>query len=144
MHAINTRGTLLCMREPILAMRRQGRGGAIVNVSTIGTAFPTIFNNSHYDSSKAGVNALTRTGASAFAKDGIRINAVMPGGVDTEKSRVMQAKVDALPITGLITKPGRMLLGKAQPEELGQHHPVPRQPGIELYDLPYNGSRRRV
>lgn len=60
-HAVNTRGTFLCMREAIKVMRGQGkeRGGAIVNISTIGTHLPTIVNNVHYDSSKAGVNSIT-------------------------------------------------------------------------------------
>jgi NAD(P)-dependent dehydrogenase (short-subunit alcohol dehydrogenase family) len=121
MHAVNTRGTFLCMRETIRVMQAQGkdRGGAIVNVSTIGTALPTIFNNTHYDSSKAGVNAITRTSASEFAGDGIRVNAVMPGGVDTQGSRKMRADPSQnFEMKGPIMLPGRMLLGVAQPIQL--------------------------
>jgi len=121
MHAVNTRGTFLCMREVIQVMRAQGkaRGGAIVNVSTIGTHLPTIFNNVHYDSSKAGVNAITKSTASEFAADGIRINAVMPGGVDTGGARNMRASADSgFVMKGPITLPGRMLLGKAQAIQL--------------------------
>lgn len=121
MHAVNTRGTFLCMRETILIMREQGkeRGGAIVNVSTIGTALPTIVNNVHYDSSKGGVNAITKSTASEFAADGIRINAVMPGGVDTAGARKMRADPAMnLPMRGPITMPGRLLLGVAQPIQL--------------------------
>jgi NAD(P)-dependent dehydrogenase (short-subunit alcohol dehydrogenase family) len=121
MHAVNTRGTFLCMREAIKVMRRQGkeRGGAIINVSTIGTALPTIVNNVHYDSSKAGVNSITKSTASEFAADGIRINAIMPGGVDTEGSRRMRADPDqSFVAKGPITMPGRMLLGMAQPIQL--------------------------
>lgn len=91
MHAVNTRGSFLCMREAIKLMRAGGRGGSIVNVSTIGSLHPTILSNTHYDSSKAGVNALTRTSAYEFAGDNIRINAILPGGVDTEGSRQMRA-----------------------------------------------------
>ena len=121
MHAVNTRGTFLCMREAIKIMRAQGkeRGGAIVNVSTIGTALPTITNNVHYDSSKGGVNSITKSTASEFAVDGIRINAVMPGGVDSAGSRKMRADPSFnLPMKGPITMPGRLLLGVAQPIEL--------------------------
>lgn len=121
MHAVNTRGTFLCMREVIKVMREQGkdRGGAIVNISTIGTALPTIVNNVHYDSSKAGVNSITKSTASEFAVDGIRINSVMPGGVDTGGSRKMQNEPSRnfLP-KGPIMMPGRMLLGVAQPIQL--------------------------
>jgi NAD(P)-dependent dehydrogenase (short-subunit alcohol dehydrogenase family) len=121
MHAVNTRGTFLCMREAIRVMQAQGkdRGGAIVNVSTIGTVLPTIFNNTHYDSSKSGVNGITRTAASEFAGDGIRINAVMPGGVDTEGSRRMREDpTQQFDHKGPIMMPGRMLLGTAQPIQL--------------------------
>lgn len=121
MHAVNTRGTFLCMRETIKVMKRQGkeRGGAIVNVSTIGTALPTITNNVHYDSSKGGVNAITRSTATEFAADGIRINAVMPGGVNTQGSRRMQQDPSMnFAVKGPILMPGRLLLGVAQPIQL--------------------------
>lgn len=120
MHEINTRGTFLCMREAIKLMRFQGagRGGAIVNISTIGAAHPTIFNNTHYDSSKSAVNGITRTAAAEFAPDGIRINAIMPGGVDTEGSRQMRKGTATVAPTGPIMIPGRMLLGVATPMQL--------------------------
>ncbi|MFT3754469.1 MAG: SDR family NAD(P)-dependent oxidoreductase [Pseudoxanthomonas sp.] len=91
MHNVNTRGTFLCMREAIKLMRTAGKGGSIVNISTIGSLHPTIFNNTHYDSSKAGVNALTQTSAVEFAPDNIRVNAILPGGTDTEGSRKLRA-----------------------------------------------------
>jgi NAD(P)-dependent dehydrogenase (short-subunit alcohol dehydrogenase family) len=121
MHAVNTRGTFLCMRETIKVMKKQGkeRGGAIVSVSTIGTALPTIVNNVHYDSSKAGINSITKSTASEFAADGIRINAVMPGGVDTAGSRRMKTDSSMnLAVKGPIAMPGRLLLGVAQPIQL--------------------------
>lgn len=120
MHAVNTRGSFLCMREAIRLMRSGGRGGSIVNISTIGSLQPTILANAHYDSSKAGVNALTRTAAMEFAGDNIRINAILPGGVDTEGSRNIRA-------AGLVAKgpmtafPQRFPLQRvAQPQELAQ------------------------
>lgn len=120
MHEVNTRGTFLCMREAIRTMLRQGRGrgGAIVNVSTIGAAHPTIFNNTHYDSSKAAVNAITRTAAAEFVDAGIRVNAIMPGGVDTEGSRRMREGGMGFAAKGPMTMPGRMPLGAAQPIQL--------------------------
>ena len=119
MHAIIARGTFLCMRDTIRQMRCQGRGGAIVNISTIGAAHPTIFNNVHYDSAKSGVNALTRNCAIEFAADGIRVNAVMPGGVDTEGMRQMRLSADSGYVSaGPMTLTGRMPLGLAQPMQL--------------------------
>jgi len=120
MHAVNTRGTVLCMREAIRLMRASGKGGSIVNISTIGALHPTIFNNTHYDSSKAGVNALTQTSAVEFAPDRIRVNAILPGGTDTEGSR----KLRAAGVTAkgpIMLAPGRIPLGRmAAPEELAQ------------------------
>jgi NAD(P)-dependent dehydrogenase (short-subunit alcohol dehydrogenase family) len=121
MHAVNTRGTFLCSREVVKVMLAQGkeRGGAIVNLSTIGTALPTILNNVHYDSSKAGINSITKSMASEFAVEGIRINAVMPGGVNTEGSQKMRADPSFnLPMKGPIMMPGRVLLGMAEPIQL--------------------------
>jgi len=121
MHAVNTRGTFLCLREAIKVMKAQGkdRGGAIINVSTIGTALPTVVNNVHYDSSKAGVNSITKSTAMEFADDGIRINAVMPGGVNTQGARKMQADPTFnFPTKGPILMQGRLLLGVAQPIQI--------------------------
>jgi NAD(P)-dependent dehydrogenase (short-subunit alcohol dehydrogenase family) len=120
MHAVNARGSFLCTREAIKVMRRQGRarGGAIVNISTVGAAHPTVYWNVHYDASKCAVIGLTQSTAAEFAADGIRINAVMPGGVDTEGSRAMRNDDTGFVPNGPIMMPGRMLLGTAQPIQL--------------------------
>ena len=81
----NLIGVWTCMKYEIALMRRQG-GGAIVNVAAnIGQhkAIPFL---SAYSASKAAVSALTRVAALECAGDGIRINAVSPGLVDTEMS----------------------------------------------------------
>lgn len=120
MHAINARGSFLCMREAIRVMQKQGkeRGGAIVNISTVGAAHPTVYWNVHYDASKCAVIGLTQSTAAEFAADGIRVNAVMPGGVDTEGSRGMRSDNSGFVPKGPIMMPGRMLLGTAQPIQL--------------------------
>lgn len=119
MHNINTRGTFLCMRAVIRQMKAQGNGGSIINISSIGSEHPTIFNNTHYDSSKSAVNALTRTSAVEFAPDHIRINAIMPGGVETEGANAMRSKPGSGFIPqGPIMAPGRLLLGVAKPRQL--------------------------
>lgn len=116
MHAVNALGTFLCMRAAIRQMRRAATGGAIVNVSSVSAAHPTIFRNAHYDSSKAGVDALTRAAAVEFAPSGIRINSVQPGGTDTSGGRTISQEVQP---SGPMMLPGRMALGRmAQPEEL--------------------------
>lgn len=77
--SVNLRGTMLVCRAAIPAMLATG-GGAIVNVSSRSAAVGnTRF--CAYSASKAGVNSLTMHLATAFGKQGIRCNGVMPGFV---------------------------------------------------------------
>ena len=79
---INIRGVLLSMKHEIPAMLRSG-GGAIVNNSSIGGHIG--FNGSSvYVASKFAVIGLTKTAALEFAKQGVRVNSVSPGTVQTE------------------------------------------------------------
>jgi len=109
MHAVTSRGTFLMMRQAIRIMREQGSGGSIVNVSSVSARHPTIFNNAHYDSAKAGVDAMTRAAAIEFAPDGIRVNSVQPGGT---ASRGTSTMMDELPARGPMVQPGRIALGR--------------------------------
>jgi NAD(P)-dependent dehydrogenase (short-subunit alcohol dehydrogenase family) len=61
---------------------------------------------------------MTKTSAAEFAADGIRINAIMPGGVDTAGNRARSTLQPDLKLTGPISMPGRLLLGMAQPIQL--------------------------
>jgi NAD(P)-dependent dehydrogenase (short-subunit alcohol dehydrogenase family) len=109
MHAVIARGTYLCVREAGARMKRAGRGGAIVSVSSVAAVRPVVLDSIDYDSAKAGVNAITRAAALEFAKDGIRVNAIMPGGT----KRPGAPKLHDIEITGPITQPGRILMGRA-------------------------------
>src|SRR3546814_12697642 len=80
MRACCARGSFRCLGGAVKQMRGRG-GGSIVNVSSMSAQHPTIFPNMHYDSAKAGVDAITRLAAVEFAKDGIRVNSVLPGGL---------------------------------------------------------------
>jgi NAD(P)-dependent dehydrogenase (short-subunit alcohol dehydrogenase family) len=81
--AVNLRGTFLCLREAAKIMRTDG-GGTIVNISSTGSIHPMMNGLGAYGASKAGVSQLTRNAAFEFASAGIRVNAVLPGGVITE------------------------------------------------------------
>jgi len=110
MHEVTTRGTFLMMREAIRIMREQEGGGAIVNVSSVCSRHPVIFANMHYDSAKAGVDAMTRAAAAEFASHNIRVNSIQPGGTDSGQRERMGATMKP---TGPMMLPGRaeLLLG---------------------------------
>jgi len=78
----NLTGVWTCMKYEIAYMRKLG-GGAIVNMAANIGAHMTIPGLGAYTASKAAVSALTRVAALECIKDGIRINAVSPGLVDT-------------------------------------------------------------
>ena len=83
--AVNTAGVLIACREAVKRMSTKygGKGGSIVNVSSIGalTGSPSRF--IHYGGSKAAVDTMTMGLAAEVVRDGIRINAVRPGMIDT-------------------------------------------------------------
>jgi NAD(P)-dependent dehydrogenase (short-subunit alcohol dehydrogenase family) len=79
--AVNARGTFLCCKHAIPGMIERG-GGAIVNVASV-AALVGLRNRVAYSAAKGAVVALTRSLAVDHVKDGIRVNAVCPGTVDT-------------------------------------------------------------
>ena len=93
MMASNLKGLFFCCKYAIPAML-QGGGGSIVNIASqagirgYGISLP-------YAVSKAGVIHLTTTAASQYTSQGIRINCIAPGTVDTPQSRGSTASTDA-------------------------------------------------
>ena len=119
--AVNLRGTMLVVREAIRHMREGGRGGSIVNISSVSGEREVVFHNAAYGASKAGMTNLTRVAALEFGADKIRVNAVLPGGTATEGA--MAASKDmvqrGLEMKGPITHPGRVPLGMmGSPEDI--------------------------
>jgi NAD(P)-dependent dehydrogenase (short-subunit alcohol dehydrogenase family) len=79
--AVNARGTFLCCKHAVPGMAARG-GGAIVNVASV-AALVGLRNRAAYCASKGAVVALTRALAVDHVADGIRVNAVCPGTVDS-------------------------------------------------------------
>lgn len=78
---VNLRGAFLCMRAEISLMLKNG-GGAIVNTASV-AGLVGFSGLSPYVASKHAVNGLTKNAALEFAKEGVRVNSICPGGVDT-------------------------------------------------------------
>ena len=79
--AVNARGTFLCCKHAIPGMAARG-GGSIVNVASV-AALVGLRNRAAYCASKGAVVALTRALAVDHVGEGIRVNAVCPGTVDS-------------------------------------------------------------
>jgi 3-oxoacyl-[acyl-carrier protein] reductase len=108
--AVILKGTFFCIQAIYPHMRERGYG-KIVNVSSIsgiiGGAVSKLEDSPEatrgrsgpaYAAAKGGVITLTRWVAKDIAKDGIYVNSIAPGGVETEMTKGFDYKVSALPI----------------------------------------------
>ncbi|MGF7239478.1 MAG: SDR family NAD(P)-dependent oxidoreductase [Frankia sp.] len=112
---VNCYSHLLCMQAAVPAMRGHG-GGSIVNVASVG-ALVALPNVSAYCPSKSAVAGLTRSAAAEFSPL-IRVNAVCPGGVETDMSREHLASFEDKE-AAIAKLTGRQLLPRyAQPSEI--------------------------
>ena len=84
---INTFGLMYCMREECNQYLASGNGGVIVNVCSVGATHQTA--GAAYCASKGAVLAATKNTAFMYMDEGIRCNAVSPGGVVTDIPLVM-------------------------------------------------------
>jgi NAD(P)-dependent dehydrogenase (short-subunit alcohol dehydrogenase family) len=83
---INLKAVWLCMKHEIEAFISQGTTGAIVNTSSW-LAVGGLVGSTIYSASKAGLDGLIRPAALEFIKQGIRINNINPGIIDTDMTR---------------------------------------------------------
>jgi len=85
---VHLKGTFLCTKVVGRRLRERGRGGAIVNISSISAKIGN-FGQANYASAKAGIVALTKVTAREYARYGVRANAIQPGMIDTPMTRVL-------------------------------------------------------
>ncbi len=81
--AVNLKGAFLCIKYVSRQMIRQGRGGKIINITSIDALHPSMVGLAHYDASKHGLWGLTKNAALELAAHKIWVNAIAPGAVDT-------------------------------------------------------------
>jgi 2-deoxy-D-gluconate 3-dehydrogenase len=112
--AANLTSAFICSRGVYPAMQAAG-GGKIINIGSMASVFGGALLGP-YSASKGGIVQMSRSLASAWAKDNIQVNAILPGWIDTELT--MQARKD---ISGLNEKVvARTPSGRwGEPRELG-------------------------
>jgi NAD(P)-dependent dehydrogenase (short-subunit alcohol dehydrogenase family) len=112
--SLNLRANFLCMREGVKQMLAAGRGGRIVNVTTIGAHHPVMNGNAAYGAARLGVSALSRNTALDYARDGILVNTVLAGAVADKvitHPTTLAARAAGREQSGPIMGPGRLPLG---------------------------------
>jgi NAD(P)-dependent dehydrogenase (short-subunit alcohol dehydrogenase family) len=110
--AVNLSGVFYGMKYQIPAMLRSG-GGSIVNIASI-LGSVAARDSAGYNAAKHGVVGLTKTAALEYSKDGVRVNAIGPGYIDTPLLQALEKEV----YDGLVGLHPIGRLGK--PEEVAQ------------------------
>jgi NAD(P)-dependent dehydrogenase (short-subunit alcohol dehydrogenase family) len=117
MFAVNVIGTILCAREAVKRMSRRhgGRGGAIVNLSSIAAKIGSPGDYVDYASAKAAVDTFTVGLAKEVGGEGIRVNGVRPGVIRTEihASSGDPGRLERIGATAPLGRPG-------EPEEIAR------------------------
>ncbi len=88
--AVNLKGVFLCTKYVSEQMIAQGRGGKIINVTSIDALHPSSIGLAHYDASKHGVWGFTKNVALELAAHKIWVNAIAPGGIATPGVQKLQ------------------------------------------------------
>jgi len=131
--AVDFTGVMLANKYAIMQFRRQGNGGAIVNLASM-FGLVAVPSNVAYSAAKGGVVNLTKAAGTAYAGEAIRVNCVCPGVVNTplvpesEKEayralhpmhRIAEAHEIASIITFLCSDDARFITGAAIPVDGG-------------------------
>jgi NAD(P)-dependent dehydrogenase (short-subunit alcohol dehydrogenase family) len=111
--ATNVGGTILCSREAVrrMSVRHGGAGGSIVNISSLAARTGGAGEWVHYAASKGAIDSFTIGLAREVASEGIRVNAVAPGLIETElhAANGVPDRLDRLAPSIPIGRPGTAL-----------------------------------
>src|SRR5678810_386333 len=111
--AVNTRGVFLCCKHGIPYLLERG-GGSVINVASFAALIGAATSQISYTASKGAVLSMSRELAVQFARQGIRVNALCPGTVDTPLLRGIWGDDPAAARRRLVHIPAGRL---AQPRE---------------------------
>jgi NAD(P)-dependent dehydrogenase (short-subunit alcohol dehydrogenase family) len=136
---VNLRGVWNCMKGELRQMMAQG-SGAIVNCSSIGGLKGSI-GRSAYSASKHAVIGLTRSAALDYAAQGIRINAVCPGMVNTPIAALVTKNYDPEILRRMVAQEPIARFG--EPEEIRRCCGMALQPSHKLHGGSCHDRRRR-
>ncbi len=98
---VNTKGTLFLTQAVANRMVEQRKGGSIVNISSC-SAYTSSVNRGEYCISKAGVSMITKLFADRLAAEGITVNEICPGIIETGMTAAVKEKYDRLIEGGLV------------------------------------------
>lgn len=117
---VNLRSVFLTTKHVAGAMKRTGKGGSIINITSIDALHPSMVGLAHYDASKHGVWGFTMNSALELAADNIWVNAVAPGGIQTSGVEAMQGNgpVDPKATEAFMAKIPMQRMGV--PDEIGK------------------------
>ena len=115
--AVDLKGVALCLKYEVAQMLEQGDGGAIVNIGSVSSFRPQP-HNAAYVAAKHGVIGLTKVASLEAAPQGVRVNTVCPGAIDTPMIRgaletVGSTEAEFAPLISLFGRFGK-------PEEVAQ------------------------
>lgn len=93
-HDVNLTGTFNCAQAAYPEMIKQG-GGKVITIGSMASIFGLPF-SAAYASTKGGVVQLTKTLATAWAKDNIQANSILPGWIDTSMTQRARSDIEGL------------------------------------------------